>query len=81
MFCVSSVAPAESGLKDEREFSTAVADWLGVSIQLVCSPKTVSAYRPLAATFAFNEAPMAGPRHYLYDALFEAAKAGARQWP
>lgn len=82
MFCVSSVAPAgidlpaESDLKDEREFSTAVADWFGVPIQLVCPPKTVSAYRPPAATFAFNEAPMAGPRHYLYDALFEAAKAG-----
>ncbi len=48
MFCVSSVAPAESDLpagielKDEREFSTAVADWLGVPIQLVCPPlKTV----------------------------------------
>jgi asparagine synthase (glutamine-hydrolysing) len=76
MFSVSSVAPAESDLKDEREFSTAVADWLGVPIQLVCPPETVNAYRPPAATFAFNEAPMAGPRHYLYDALFEAAKAG-----
>lgn len=76
MFCVSSVAPAQSDLKDEREFSTAVADWLGVPIELVCPPKTASAYRPPAATFAFNEAPMAGPRHYLYDTLLEAAQAG-----
>lgn len=76
MFFLTSVAPAGSGLPDEREFSQAVAQRLGLPVTFVCPPESASVYTPSARMFAHNELPVVSPRHYLYDALYGAALAG-----
>lgn len=72
---LTSVAPDGSGLSDEREFSKAVADRLGLPVVFTWPRPEASVYLPAARMFAHAELPVASPRHYLYDALYEAADA------
>ena len=76
MFCVTSVAPQGAGLKDEREFSAAVADQLGLQVRFVTPEPGASAYIPSPKSFAFTGQPVPSLRHYLYDTLQREAKAG-----
>ena len=79
MLCITSVASDGSGLPDERRFSAAVAEMLGVPLHLVCPPAHISAYRPAELEWAHSQVPLAGPRHFVYPAMFAVAKAaGAR---
>lgn len=70
---LTSVAPEGSGLPDERAESLEVAQALGRPISLICPSPDASVYTPSARTFAHTERPLASPRHYLYDALHDAA--------
>jgi len=76
LFFLSSVAPVASDIPDEREYSQAVAQRLGLPITFICPPESASAYTPSARMFARTELPVTSPRHYLYDALYDAALAG-----
>jgi len=79
MLCITSVAPEGSGLPDERSFSAAVAEMAGVPLSLVCPAAHISAYRPAEVEWQHSQMPLAGPRHFLYPAMFGVAKAaGAR---
>jgi len=69
----SSVAPEGSGVPDERVFAAAVAERLGLPIRFIAPAADASIYLPQPRMFAHNEIPIASPRHYLYDALYQAA--------
>ena len=73
MFCLTSAAPEDSGLRDEREFAAAVAGQLGVRMRLVAPPAEARVYRASGAAYAFEGEPLAASRHYLYSALQAAA--------
>jgi len=75
---LTSVAPHGSGLPDERAESRVVADHLGLPIRFVSPDAGANPYLPAARMFAHSELPVASPRHYLYAALYDAARdAGA----
>jgi len=75
MVCLTSVAPPGTGLKDEREFSAAVADRLGLRLCLVHPPAQSNVYRPAPENFAFTGQMVPSVRHYLQDALQARAHA------
>ena len=75
VFCLTSVAPEGSGLEDESAFSKAVAEQLGLPVRKVWPSQDADAYRPTPESFAYRADPVAGLRHYLYDALWSAARA------
>jgi asparagine synthase (glutamine-hydrolysing) len=70
---LTSVAPEGSGIPDERPDSQAVADHLGFPIRFITPGPDASLYIPEARIFAHSELPVASPRHYLYNALYQAA--------
>ena len=72
---VSSVAPPGSDLPDERRFIDLVVRELDLPLTPVCPPADGEIYIPQDRTFAQSEAPVVGPRHYLYAALFDAGVA------
>jgi len=74
IFCLTSAAPEGSDLKDEREFSRAVADACGLSMHLVRAPEGTNVYRPSDQTFNCGDFIQGGPRFYLDEAFNEAAK-------
>ncbi len=79
LFLLTSVAPEASGLADERALARSVADHLDLPIEFLTPPPQPSLYAPSARVFAHTQSPVASPRHYLYDALYDAAAAqGAR---
>ncbi len=73
---LSSVAAAGSGLADERGWSAMVAAHLGVPIVWVTPAQATSPFRPSPRAMAEAAGPLFGPRHYLYDALYDSAIAG-----
>ena len=73
VFAISSVAPPDGNLPDEREFMEVVARELGLAIFYVSPPEYPSVYRPGAHVFAYVEEPVTVQRHYLYEALYCAA--------
>ena len=75
MFCLCSAAPDGSNIQDEMQFSTAVADHLGVRLLPVRPPRKAGALLPDPAAFAWSEGPKLGPRFYLYDELYRVARA------
>lgn len=78
LLCLSSVAPVDSGLPDERPFIDAVARALALPVAYVTPPPDSSAYIPSSAHFDRAEFLAASPRSYLYDSLFGiASQAGA----
>jgi asparagine synthase (glutamine-hydrolysing) len=70
---LSSAAPPESGLVDETGFARIVADCLGLRMERVIPPPTPNIYRPPVRQFEAVNGPLTSPRHYLYDAFFDAA--------
>jgi len=70
---LSSVAPEGSGIEDERAYSQAVADHLGFPIRYIAPAPDANLYLPEARMFAHLELPVASPRHYLYNVLYQAA--------
>jgi len=70
---LSSVAPAGSGILDERAYSGAVADHLGLPIRYLAPGFEASLFVPAARLFAHTELPVVSPRHHVYDALYQAA--------
>ncbi len=78
VFCLTSAASEGSNLRDEREFSLAAAQQLGLSVRLVTPGPDACVYRPSERSFVFTGEPSVSIRHYLYDALrFAAAQGGA----
>jgi asparagine synthase (glutamine-hydrolysing) len=75
LLALTSVAPAGSGLADERGEAAAVADWLGLKQVLVVPDPDSSVYLPDAEAFRNAGGPTLSPRHYLYSALFRLAAA------
>ena len=73
LFALSSVAPAGSGLGDEREFMKIVGDALDLPVVYISPQSGSDAYRPASRVFAAVEEPVVGQRHYLYDAFYAAA--------
>jgi asparagine synthase (glutamine-hydrolysing) len=73
LFALSSVAPAGSGLGDEREFMKIVGDALDLPVVYISPQSGSEAYRPASRVFAAVEEPVVGQRHYLYDAFYAAA--------
>ena len=76
MFFLTSVATAESGIPDERDYATSVAKTLGQPIEFMSPDVHASVFRPSARMFARAELPLVSARHYLYDAFYDAALAG-----
>ncbi|MES2441762.1 MAG: asparagine synthase-related protein [Pseudomonadota bacterium] len=70
---LTSVAPAGSGIPDESEDAKAAADHLGFPIRFITPEPDASLYIPASRMFAHSELPVASPRHYLYNALYQAA--------
>lgn len=70
---LSSVAPEGSGIEDERAYSKVVADHLGFPIRFITPAPDANLYLPEARMFAHSELPVVSPRHYLYNALYQAA--------
>jgi len=67
----SSTAPPQSGLPDDWERSKLVAERLGATLTPICPAPDASVYIPSRRTFDLREAPLASPRHYLYDAFYD----------
>jgi asparagine synthase (glutamine-hydrolysing) len=74
LFCVTSTAPAGSGLIDERAQSQTIADRLGLPVTFICPDSSTDPYRPSREAFAHADGPPLSPRHYLYNALLEGAR-------
>ncbi len=70
---LTSAAPPGSGLKDETDFARMVADHLGAPMIPIVPDADGSFYRPSERRLATMQSPAASPRHYLYDALEQAA--------
>lgn len=78
LLALTSAAPPGSGLTDEVAFARAVADQAGIAIRPIAPAEAADAYRPSAGMLRHMQQPLASPRHYLYDALYGAAReAGA----
>jgi asparagine synthetase B (glutamine-hydrolysing) len=71
--CYTSVAPANSDMKDESLYAKMVSDALGLRLVDVAPAKDASVYIPSERTFDHYELPVASPRHYLYDAFYDHA--------
>lgn len=71
---LTSVAPRGCGVSDEREESRIVADHLGLPIRLLAPDVKANPYLPADHMFAHSELPAVSPRHYLYSALYGAAR-------
>ncbi|GAA0307868.1 hypothetical protein GCM10009087_17360 [Sphingomonas oligophenolica] len=71
---LTSVAPEGSAAPDEREESRVVADHLGLPIRFLAPPVEANPYLPADRMFAHSELPVTSPRHYLYAALYAAAR-------
>jgi asparagine synthase (glutamine-hydrolysing) len=76
IFAVSSVSPPGSGAPDERAYIEAGAAALGLPVRFVSPPDNADILIPPAYLFAHAEQPVIGPRHYLYEALYAAARDG-----
>jgi asparagine synthase (glutamine-hydrolysing) len=70
----TSVAPQGCGASDEREESRIVADHLRLPIRLLAPDTAANPYLPADHMFAHSELPVVSPRHYLYAALYAAAR-------
>lgn len=70
---LTSAAPDGSGIPDERQYSEIVAGHLGLPIKCLSPAPESSLYLPADRMFAHTELPVVSPRHYLYNALYEAA--------
>lgn len=71
---LTSVAPEGSGAPDEREESRVVAEHLGLPIRFLAPEAEANPYLPAPRIFAHSELPVTSPRHYLYCALYDAAR-------
>ncbi|MEO6218400.1 MAG: asparagine synthase-related protein [Sphingomonas sp.] len=71
---LTSVAPDGCGAPDEREESRIVADHLGLPIRFLAPDASANPYLPVDRMFAHSELPVTSPRHYLYAALYDAAR-------
>jgi len=71
---LTSVAPQGCAASDEREESRIVADHLGLPIRFLAPGVGANPYLPASHMFAHSELPVASPRHYLYAALYSAAR-------
>lgn len=72
LIAFSSVAPPGTGLIDERAWTQATADHLGIELVPVWPADSCEIYRPRPEHYA--NGPTRSVRHYLYDALFAAAQ-------
>ena len=72
---VTSVKPSGGALTDESAFARLAASHLGLPLVELNPDPDPSVYRPSHRTMASREIPTAGPRHYLYEALYDAAAA------
>lgn len=76
---LTSAAPSGSGMADESDWAGIVARHLGVPLVEVTPAMKADVYCPSARTFAAAESPALSPRHYLYEALGDAAVAAGAQ--
>ena len=75
LVCVTSAAPPDRGVADELDWAAAVAQHLQIPLIPVTPAADAAIYRPTARTFAASETPSLSPRHYMYEALGDAAVA------
>ena len=71
---LTSAAPTGSGLADETAIAAIVAAQLALPIHAIAPPAAANVYRPSHATFASALGPMLSPRHYLDEAMQDAAR-------
>lgn len=76
---LTSAAPPGSMLKDETDWAGLVSQHLGVPMTPVAPDHRADVYRPSSRTFAAFETPLQSPRHYLYEALEDAALAAGAE--
>ena len=74
LFAIASVAPKNSGITDERYWIDLAAQSLGLFIEYVCPESHVNPFIPNHDFFEYMASPIAGPRHYLYEQLFNTAR-------
>ena len=74
LFAIASVAPENSGITDERYWIDLAARSLGLTVEYVCPESQVNPFIPNLDYFENTASPLAGPRHYLYEQLFNAAR-------
>lgn len=79
LMSLTSAAPAGSGMADESGWAAIVAGHLDMPLVAVTPSADADVYRPSARTFAATESPTLSPRHYLYEALGDAAVAAGAQ--
>nr|WP_299856594.1 asparagine synthase-related protein [Sphingomonas bacterium] len=72
---LTSAAPEDSGVEDESMWADLVARHLGVPMVKVRPALDADVYRPSARALAATETPAHSLRHYLYEALADAALA------
>ncbi|TKD51578.1 asparagine synthase-related protein [Sphingomonas baiyangensis] len=73
MLCLTSAAPIDSSVADETKWASLVSAHLDVPMLPVRVNATRDIYRPTNRTFSAFETPLQSPRHYLYEALEDAA--------
>lgn len=74
LFCITSVSPAGSKLKDERRESHSIAEMLGLPVEFVIPDEDADPYMPNMATMLHGGSALVSPRHYLDAALLVAAR-------
>jgi asparagine synthase (glutamine-hydrolysing) len=74
VICLTAVAPPGSQRPDEREKAAMVAEAFGLEHRLVYADEDARVFRPSRDNHLDN-GPSLSPRHYLFDALFDAARA------
>ncbi|MDB5678802.1 asparagine synthetase B family protein [Sphingomonas bacterium] len=72
---ITSVAPAGSGIADERQFADIVAAALGLAVDPVAPPLDADTYRPPDHIIAGAGGPFLSNRHCLTEAFQVAARA------
>lgn len=70
---LTSAAPENAGIADESEWAGLVARHLDVPMVKVMPAVDADVYRPSTRTLAMTESPAMSLRHYLYEALADAA--------
>ncbi|QQQ18557.1 hypothetical protein JIP62_14935 [Brevundimonas vitis] len=70
---LTSAAPEGSDIPDETGWASIVADHLGFPMVPVRPGPDVDVYAPTSRMLASRERPILSPRHYLYEALEQAA--------
>jgi asparagine synthase (glutamine-hydrolysing) len=70
---LTSAAPESAGIADESEWAGLVARHLDVPMVKVMPAEDADVYRPSTRTLAMTESPAMSLRHYLYEALADAA--------